>query len=348
MDTLTHALSGALIARATAARGATREEVRRRVAAGFLVCAAPDLDIVFAFFGQLDYLTNHRGITHSVVLLPLWALLLSWLLAKILREPRGWRALYGVSALAIGVHIAGDVITTFGTMVLAPLSDWRAAIGTTFIIDLWFSGIIVVGLAASLLWRKRRLPAIAATAVLLAYVGAQAVLRGEAEQFGAKYAASLGLAHAQVDVQPQPLSPFNWMVFVSDDAAHRYARVNLLRKQPLPEASDAGFFARIEAVYRPLSFARWVTRPRFGATAEEQALARDAWGSPALAFFRWFAELPAFDGITQGSTCVWFVDLRFATPGRDAMPFRYGACRKPGEPWRAYRRSGDDRPAPLD
>ena len=348
MDTLTHALSGALIARATAARDAPRDEVRRRVAAGFLACAAPDLDIVFAFFGQLEYLTNHRGITHSLVLLPLWALLLSWLLARILREPRGWRALYGVSALAIGTHIAGDVITTFGTMVLAPFSDWRAAIGTTFIIDLWFTGIIVAGLVASRVWRNRRLPAIAATAVLLGYIGAQAVLKYQAEEFGDKYAASIGLARAQVTVQPQPLSPFNWMVFVSDDTAHRYTRVNLLRKTYLPVASDAGFFARVEAAYRPLNLAQWETRPRYGATPEEQMLARDAWGSPALAFFRWFAELPAFDGISQGSTCVWFVDLRFATPGRDAMPFRFGACRKPGEPWRAYRRSGDGLPAPLN
>jgi inner membrane protein len=348
MDTLTHALSGALLARATAPRDAPRQDVRRRVAAGFLACAAPDLDVVFALFGQVEYLTNHRGITHSLLLLPLWALLLSWLLAKILREPRGWRALYGVSALAIGTHIAGDVITTFGTMVLAPWSDWRAAFGTTFIIDLWFTGIIVAGLAASFVWRNRRLPAAAATAVLLAYVGAQALLKGKAEEFGAQYAASLGLARAQVAVHPQPISPLNWMVFVSDDAAHRYTRVNLLREKPLPETSDLGFFARVAAVYRPLNSARWETRPRFGATPEEQALARDAWGSPALAFFRWFAAQPAFDGVTPGSTCVWFVDLRFATPGRDAMPFRYGACRDAGQAWRAYRRGSDDRAEPAD
>ena len=77
--------------------------------------------------------------------MPLWAVPLAWILAKILREPGGWKALYGVSVLAIGTHIAGDWITSFGTMVLAPLSDWRAGIGTTFIIDLWFSGIILAG-----------------------------------------------------------------------------------------------------------------------------------------------------------------------------------------------------------
>jgi inner membrane protein len=83
-----------------------------------------------------------------------------------------------------------------------------------------------------------------------------------------------------------------------------------------------------------------VTRSRYGET--EQALIREAWNSDELAFFRWFADLPAFDGLSEGSKCVWFVDLRFLTPGRDTLPFRFGACRdQPGAPWRAYERTGE-------
>src|SRR3954471_17519323 len=167
MDTLTHALSGALLARATAAGDAPPRSLPRRVAAGFFACAAPDLDFVTGCFGPVAYLENHRGATHSLILLPLWALALSWLLARILREPGGWRALYGVTAMAIGLHIAGDLITSYGTMVLAPFSDWRVGIGTTFIIDLWFSGIIVVGLIASAIARRVRWPAVGALAVLV-------------------------------------------------------------------------------------------------------------------------------------------------------------------------------------
>jgi len=348
VDTLTHALSGALLARASAAHDAPPRSIPRRVAAGFLACAAPDLDFVIGFFGPVQYLMNHRGVTHSVLLLPLWALLVSWVLAKLLRAPGGWRELYAVAALGIGAHIAGDVITSFGTMVLAPVSDWRAIFGSTFIIDLWFSGIIAAGLIASLVWRDRRWPAVAATALLIGYVGAQGMLKGKAEEFGERYAASLGLGGARVAVHPQPLSPFNWLIFVSDDRAHRYARVNLLREQSLPETADAGFFARIDAAYRPVSAASWEIRLLFGTSAEEQAIARDAWNSPALGFFRWFAAQPAFDGITRGSTCVWFVDLRFDSPARDTLPFRYGACRDEGRPWRAYRRDGADIATPVD
>ncbi|HEX7054702.1 MAG TPA: metal-dependent hydrolase [Burkholderiales bacterium] len=80
MDTLTHALSGALLARAVVPQG---RAVPRYVAAGFLACAAPDLDFAWTSGGMLAYIEHHRGVTHSLVLLPLWALGLAWLLAKV-------------------------------------------------------------------------------------------------------------------------------------------------------------------------------------------------------------------------------------------------------------------------
>ena len=43
-------------------------------------------DFVVAFFGQVSYLTAHRGLTHSVLMLPLWAWLLAWTFAKLARD----------------------------------------------------------------------------------------------------------------------------------------------------------------------------------------------------------------------------------------------------------------------
>ena len=340
MDTLTHALSGALLARATAPKDAPPRSLPRRIAAGFFACAAPDLDIVFALGGPVPYLELHRGPTHSLLLLPFWAFLYSWVLAKILRDQRGWRALYGITAMALGLHIAGDLITSFGTQILSPLSDWRAAIGTTFIIDPWFSGIIVAGLLCSVFFRKSRLPSAAALAILAAYVGFQYSLKLEALRFGEGYAAAHGLRGAAVHADARPLSPFNWTVFVSDENAHRFAHINLLRKDPLPYHPGDGFLRRIDAAYLPQDQAIWVTRARYGVA--DNALAREAWSSPAFAFFRWFALLPALDGASTNPTCFWFTDLRFNTPGRPSVPFEFGACRRaPGEPWRAL-----ERPAP--
>ncbi len=338
MDTLTHALSGALLARATAPKDAPPRSLPRRVAAGFFASAAPDLDFVVGFVGPVEYLLSHRGVTHSVLLLPAWALVFSWILAKLLREPGGWRALYGVTALGLGAHIAGDLITSYGTMIFEPVSDWRAALGTTFIIDLWFSGIILAGLVFSAVFFRSRIPAVAASVVLAGYVGFQYLQKQAALEIGQTYVQTKNLAAARVTVHPRPVSPFNWTVFVSDAETHRFAHVNLVRKEPRRYTPGDGFVARIDSPYLPLEQAIWVERPRYGAT--DQKLIREAWNSEALGFFRWFADLPAFDGMSEGSNCVWFTDLRFLTPGRDTLPFRFGACRdKPGEAWRAYERA---------
>ena len=255
-----------------------------------------------------------------------------------LREPGGWRALYGVTALALFTHIVGDLITSFGTMIFAPFSDWRAAIGTTFIIDLWFSGIIVAGLAFSAFLYRTRVPAVAASVVLAGYVGFQFVQKREALALGQQYVQAKGLSGARVVAHPRPVSPFNWTVFVSDEEAHRFAHVNLVRKEPRRYAPGDGFVARIDSPYMPADQAIWVRRSRYGEADRE--LIREAWNSEALAFFRWFADVPAFDGVSEGSTCIWFADLRFLTPGREWLPFRFGACREhPGAPWRGYERA---------
>jgi inner membrane protein len=303
------------------------------VAAGFFACAAPDLDFVIGLAGPVEYLLNHRGVTHSLVLLPAWALLYSWILAKLLRDPGSWRALYGITALALLAHIVGDLITSFGTIVLAPFSDWRAAIGTTFIIDLWFSGIILAGLVASAFLYKSRIPAVAASVVLAGYVGFQYVQREHAVEIGETFIQENNLKGARVTVHPRPVSPFNWTVFVSDGETHRFTHVNLVRKEPRRYQPGDGFIARVDSPYLPVDQAIWVARPRYGEV--DQELIREAWQAEELRFFRWFADLPAFDGMGEGSTCVWFTDLRFLTPGREGTPFRYRVCREgAGAPWK--------------
>ena len=280
-----------------------------------------------------------------MLLLPLWAAAVAWLLAKILREPGGWRALYGVSELGIGLHIAGDWITSFGTMMIAPFSDWRAGIGTTFIIDLWFSGIIAAGLVLSAVFYRSKGPSLAAAAMLVAYVGFQFVQKQQAIDFGTQSAQSRGLAGAGVTAHPRPVSPFNWTVFVSDPRQVHYVHVNLRRETPLEYRAGDGFVARLDAAYRPLALARWETRNRPGANA----MAAEAWNSPPLAFFRWFAEQPADGGASVSPECAWFVDLRFLTPGRDLVPFRFGACRdSPAAPWRAFERDAEGGRIALD
>lgn len=340
MDTLTHALSGALSARATARARDSKLyiPVRRRVGIGFVVAMLPDLDVVMTWFSPLSYLYFHRGVTHSLVMLPVWVLLLAFLCSRIWRDQRDWRAYAGVVACALGAHILGDLLTSFGTMLLAPLSDRRFALGTTFIIDLWFSGILLAGLLASLLRRRSRIPAIGALLVLSAYVGVQAIARDRALDYGAEYAQAQGFAAYEIDASPRPVSPFNWTVIIATDEQLHYSHVNVVRKRSRTPSANAGFLERLDAPYQALTEASWHSVNRWG-SASERELTREVWRQPAFAFFRWFAQYPYVYRIDRDaqSTCAWFQDLRFMTPGRAAVPFRYGMCRNATADWQPFQ-----------
>lgn len=341
MDTLTHILSGALLARASAPREQRTGEpsTTQRVLVGALACGFPDIDFLTSFVSPLTYLLHHRGITHSLVALPLWAVFIASLAALLLRPRRGLRAFIGTAAMGVGLHITGDLITSFGTILFAPLSATRYTWGTTFIIDLWFSGIIIAGLFFSALWKRSRIPALAACVVLAAYVAFQATMKNQAIAAGREYVLAQGLGDARVNALPRAISPFNWTVMVTTPDAQRFAHINLIRSKLPPEpAADDGQLARMRAEFYPKDQARWQRMPRFGNSPEEIQLAHAAWDAPEFAFFRWFADYPALLRTERlgTDTCVWFQDLRFANPGVARTPFRYGMCREQGKPWERF------------
>ena len=352
MDTLTHALSGALFARATARSSPCPEDppLWQRVSLCTLAAAFPDGDFVVSFYSSFAYLLHHRGLTHSLLMMPLWALLLAGLAALCFRRPGAWRNYAGVAALGIVAHILGDLITNYGTMIFAPFSDRRVAWGTTFIIDLWFSGIILAGLAASLVWKGSRRPAIIASLALFAYVGMQAAWRSQAVDFGQQYAREKDISGAHVTVQPSAVSPLNWMVMVEKNGDYRWAFVNLRRQEIATDPGpEGGFIARLDAPFNPLSAPIWNRAALLGSLPEDALLAREAWMSPEMEFFRWFAQYPALLRVEHNPLeCAWFQDLRFVRPGTSFKPFRFGLCRAPGGDWQRYRLSGEAERTPLD
>ncbi|ARO88391.1 hydrolase [Nitrosospira lacus] len=350
MDTLTHALSGALLARATAPAISRPGELtpRTRMAAGFLAAAFPDSDIVLRVFGALPYLDLHRGVTHSIIMLPAWALVLAWLFSRFSRQCYSWRAIYGTAALGIAIHIAGDVFTAYGTMVLAPFSYHRFALPFTFIIDPYFTAIIVMGLAAAMLRRQGRYPAIIALVVLGGYVGFQGVLHSQVIKVGKAYAAAHRLEGTGTGIHaiPQPLSPFNWKIIVIHGDNYYEALVNLRHIQVLkpPDTANgiSAIWGRIASGYQPPSMATWRHYGRFGEIESQDALAREAWSQEIFTRYRQFAMFPFLDRIesTGSGVCVWFLDLRFTLPSLPPS-LGFGVCRdSAGDPWRLGQKAG--------
>ena len=155
MDTITHGIAGALISKAAfggrdlfppTAMG------KRRLATWALMLGSifPDSDVLRDFFSrdQLLMITWHRSITHSLLLLPVWSVLLAALVGAVARwrkwEAPSFTALTGLFAVGILSHILLDLVTTFGTMIWSPL-DWsRPAWDILFIVDFTFTAILLL------------------------------------------------------------------------------------------------------------------------------------------------------------------------------------------------------------
>jgi inner membrane protein len=217
MDTITHILLGAV----TAQLG-----FRQRLGAGATLAAAaaagsPDLDILLApavdsyapSIDAVQHLLAHRGITHSVVGVPLLALgvALAWRYLRrrrLRREAASAAGLGeaggagGVAPIAAGAvpfglmflcalvgvasHPLLDWCTPYGTELLLPFTDHNFALGVISNFDIFFTPLLVVTLLACFLIRRiRRGPAVRATLAVgwagmllaVAYMGTGAVLR---------------------------------------------------------------------------------------------------------------------------------------------------------------------------
>lgn len=297
----------------------------------------PDIDFVGFLIQPLVFLADwHQGPTHSIVLLPLWAMLIGAAFVGLTGQGSALREAAAISAIGLASHVAADVITAYGTAVLYPLSRWRLGLGTTFVIDPILTTIVLAGLASSLR-SGRRLQARFGLAVSALYVAAQAGLQQQALQIGRGFALDSGLAIERVAALAQPFSPFNWKLIGSDDTRHYQAYVNLVGHPPLVPAWPAlERFHQMAAAYRPLPALAWRVRDRFGEEPERRELARQRWEDPRFAPFRRFAVYPSVSQ-TDDDACVWFTDLRYDLP---ALPdtFRYGFCREGADTsWQLYR-----------
>lgn len=334
MDTLTHAISGAVLGTATGSNNAG--EFRRRALWGALFAAFPDIDIVMALLtDHFTYLNEHRGYTHSIILLPLWAALLGWIGAMPWRPDwrARWRDMALLAAAVLAAHILGDLITSYGTKVFKPVYDAPLAFPITFIIDPIFTFILLAGVVAAL-WKKRVLYAAISGGVLLAYLCLQLFAQQWAEDIGRKQALAIGVPDAPVVVFPQPLSPFNWKIVVVQGETYHRAYVNLLEHEPRVADTDANSFSLLRAAYQPVDAATWKEYPRWPRDAEYRAVAYEAWSQEAFEGFREFALLPYVTSMRgdERNVCVWFTDLRFTLSGMQ-LPFEYAMCRRPGGEW---------------
>lgn len=154
MDSVTQFVLGAAIGEVTAGKKAGNKALFWGGVAGTI----PDLDIVFRpFFTELQNLSVHRGISHSLVFAFFVAPLVAWLVHLIYRKNgqvayREWLSLF---FWGIFTHPLLDAFTLYGTQLFLPFSDYRVALNTISIIDPMYTIPLLVVCIGAMIARRR-------------------------------------------------------------------------------------------------------------------------------------------------------------------------------------------------
>jgi inner membrane protein len=254
MDPLTHTAMGLFLSRAGLNRWTPR-------ASAILILAAnaPDIDILSAAGGGINYLHYHRHLTHSLVAMPVMALLPVLLVRAVTRKPIRWAGAYAAALIAVASHLLLDWTNAYGIRLALPFSGQWFRGDLTGVVDLWIWAVCLLGVAgpfisrlvgseiASGAPRDRRHGLGFAVFALLAvflYDGGRAALHARAlAQLETRLYRDL--VPLRVAALPSPVNPFLWRGLVETGEFDALADVNLaedfdparatILRQPNPE-----------------------------------------------------------------------------------------------------------------
>ena len=275
MDSVTQAALGAAIGGAIAPPG----QRRKALLAGAVLGTLPDLDVLVDYGDAVANFTYHRGFSHSLFVLPPFALLL-WLAlrrwwAPVREAPSRWLAIVG---LALITHPLLDAHTAYGTQLLWPLQPPPAMWATLFIIDPLFTLPLLIGIAFVL-----ARPALATSdrvirscvLVSLLYLGwswiAQSIVTDHAEDA----LAHKGLHDAPVFITPTPFNTLLWRIVVQTEQGYLEGFDSLLLGEDRPDFTaytfDRDLLDAANDVWA-VSRLRWFSRDFVKASVEDDRL----------------------------------------------------------------------------
>lgn len=325
MDALTHAIVGAALAQLPRSRRIDEKNKlswQKRAIIGASAALFPDIDYLLFFINPLDFLAYwHRAETHSLILAPLWA----WLIMHCWQRLSGWQLptqlLYRLCLLALISHPLLDSLTTFGTQWLAPVSRFRVTFNLLFVIDAYFSAIVLCCLMLVIVINQQ----IMKLCVLLlpcCYLLLVISIKHDIEQ-------SFGDNKHAIALLPQPFSPLYWQAISQTE--HGFAQAYIkLGSDPVGQWLSSKFgLPQQQESYQLSEQLIWQNYNTLPIQPIMNNHALQVWQHPKFEAFHHLSAYPIFYDYqhTAQQTCVWFSDLRYHWPNITPS-FRYGMCRQ--------------------
>ena len=198
MDPLSQATIGAVAAQSTI----TRQDLARLGLIGALAGMAPDLDVLIqSSTDPLLQLEYHRQFTHSLVFIPIGAIVCAVAFWPFVRRHMSFKAVWFTALVGYATHGLLDACTTYGTLLLWPFSDARIAWNTISVVDPLFT-LPLLGFAITAALRKSQLIGRLGMAWVAFYLSIGVIQEERALAAGEALAAQRGHAPAIVSAKP--------------------------------------------------------------------------------------------------------------------------------------------------
>src|SRR5262245_20795532 len=217
----THTFVALAIAGTGVGKWAPRAAVTAVIASNF-----PDIDSIAGLWGTGAYLDHHRGITHSLIGVPVFALLLSAVMYFF--SGKFW-ATYAVALISMGTHPALDYLNSYGVRPLLPWSRKWFYGDAVDIIDPYLDLLLLIGILAGA-WSPRIRCGAAWVSLILAvlYIGARVELHGMALSRLKNQAAQISGVQTSAAL-PRMLTPQLWNGIIETDHSITQLPIDALR-----------------------------------------------------------------------------------------------------------------------
>lgn len=228
MDSLTQGLLGA----ATFALVKDKEIGKKSLIIGAVAGTIPDLDVFLApLFDDIEFLTVHRSVSHSVGL----AIVLSFLLGEIFYryyKKKQTRFSWNIAFfLAIMTHSLLDWCTTYGTKLLSPFNGHLFSTNNIHVFEPIYTFTLLIGVVILFvrpLSNPKRQSVIRRTLLIsTAYILWTFVSKGIANHHFVSELATQNIEYQKMRVSPTPLNSFLWHGIVKTEKGYYFGTYSL-------------------------------------------------------------------------------------------------------------------------
>ena len=244
MDPVTQGAFGAIFAQTIS----NKKKILVGSIVGCFAGLAPDLDIfIRSASDPLLKLEYHRQFTHSLIFIPIGALIVTFFSRLLFKKYLSWGETYFFSFIGFTTHGLLDACTSYGTQLLWPFTDERISWNYISVVDLFLTIPVILAIIFAIIMKNKYITLFGIVYILV-YLTFGAYQENRAQFVGKSIANLRGHESKDLTAKPSLGNLFLWKTIYEDDGFYYVDAVRLFSKSEYCQGT------KIKKLYLPNDF----------------------------------------------------------------------------------------------